>query len=262
MNAQTKTLTQTKWTGRPVLVFDSLDSTNDEAKRRADAGADAGLLVIAEEQTAGRGRRGRAWESMRGEGLFMSLLLRPDIPPERAPMLTLVMGLAVRDALAEACDVDARIKWPNDIVTDERKLCGILSEMNSEKRTVHHVVIGVGINMYQQTFPEVLEQTATSIARQTGQLVDRDELVAMCMCRFEEDYATFLATRDMSGLMERYNAHLVNRGRDVRILDDSGEVSGMARGINARGELLVDTADGPRAVSSGEVSVRGVYGYV
>ncbi len=264
----------TEWTGQPVLVFDSVDSTNNEAKRLAEEGAAEGLVVIGDEQTAGRGRRGRGWASARGEGIFLSLLLRPDIAPGCASMLTLVMGLAVRDVMAEACSAadvqtDAAkdsvwIKWPNDIVIDGKKVCGILTEMTAEPDCVHYVVIGVGINVHNEAFPEEAAQTAASLYQQTGRHFCRAELVAACLQRFEAYYATFLATQDLSGLMDACNAHLINRGREVRILNApaDGIDRGTARGINAWGELVIDTAEGTRRVSSGEVSVRGVYNYV
>ncbi len=266
---------QTEWAGRPTLVFDSVDSTNSEAKRRAEDGADAGLLVIGEEQTAGRGRRGRSWASERGEGIFMSLLLRPDIAPGNASMLTLVMGLAVRDALEEVCGWDGRmsdhgsdkprdimIKWPNDIVIDGKKVCGILTEMSAEMDCVHYIVIGVGINVHNDAFPEDVAQTATSIRQQTGEQISRAALVAACLKHFEEYYGMFLETQDLCALMDLYNTHLINRDREVCIRDADRDDTGTARGINARGELLVDTPQGERCVSAGEVSVRGVYGYV
>ncbi len=264
----------TEWTGQPVLVFDSVDSTNSEAKRLAEDGAADGLGVVGDELSAGRGRRGRGWASTRGEGIFLSLLLRPDIAPASASMLTLVMGLAVRDALAEACsgaDVPKDgtenavwIKWPNDIVIDGKKVCGILTEMSAEPDCVHYVVIGVGINVHNETFPEEAAQTAVSLFQQTGQHFCRAELVAAVLRRFEDYYAVFLKTSDLSGLMDAYNAHLINRGREVRILNAPADATdrGTARGINARGELLIDTAEGTRGISSGEVSVRGVYDYV
>ncbi len=258
----------TEWAGRPVLVFDSLDSTNNEVKRRAEEGAGQGLLVIADEQTAGRGRRGRTWESGRGEGIFMSLLLRPDIEPGNASMLTLVMGMAVRDALEDACvssdpDLpDISIKWPNDIVMDGKKVCGILTEMSSEMDCVNYVVIGVGINVNTPGFSGEVAQTATSVWLQTGIRTGRAGLIAACMKNFEIYFKEFLKTQDMSALMDIYNAHLINRGRKVCILDDSRDCTGTGRGIDERGELIVDTPDGERRVSAGEVSVRGVYGYI
>lgn len=252
----------TAWAGHPVRVFDSVDSTNNEAKREAESGAGQGLLVIGEEQTDGRGRRGRAWESKKGEGIFMSLLLKPDIEPSHASMLTLVMGMAVRDALEMAGLSDVRIKWPNDIVCSGKKVCGILTEMSAQVDYVNHIVLGVGINVHNQEFPEDVRQAATSVFLETGMHICRAELVAQCMRKFEGYYARFIKTQDLGGLMEEYNARLVNCGRQVRVLDFKKDFTGIAKGINAQGELLVETEDGLKYVSAGEVSVRGVYGYI
>ncbi len=275
---------QTEWAGRPVLVLDLVDSTNNEVKRRAEDGAAEGMLVISEEQTAGRGRRGRIWSSERGSGIFMSLLLRPDIEPGRASMLTLVMGMAVRDAIEEICSgseesgeggpkepaegtgisdlADIRIKWPNDIICDNKKVSGILTEMSAEPDCIHYVVIGIGINVHNPDFSGETAETAVSLYQQTGTHFSRAGLIALCMKRFEEYAPIFFETQDMSGLMDRYNAFLINRGREVRAFEGEREYVGTARGINSRGELLVDTPEGTKAVSAGEVSVRGVCGYV
>lgn len=252
----------TKWAGKTLLYFDSIDSTNAEAKRQAENGAEHGLLVISDHQTAGRGRRGRVWESQKGEGIFVTLLLKPDIEPVNASMLTLVMGLAVRDALAQVEHLDVQIKWPNDIVCDGKKICGILTEMSAQMDYINHIVIGLGINVYHQTFPAEMEQIATSIYQQTGARISRAELIAEVMDRFETYYAQYLKTQNLFYLMDRYNEQLINRGRKVQVLDAKAGFSGTAIGINEIGELLVQTDEGVRAVSAGEVSVRGVYGYV
>ncbi|MCC8028327.1 MAG: biotin--[acetyl-CoA-carboxylase] ligase [Lachnospiraceae bacterium] len=287
-NERIREYLDTAWAGHPVQVCDSVDSTNNEAKRRAESGASQGLLVISEQQTAGRGRHGRAWDSKKGEGIFMSLLLRPDIEPAHASMLTLVMGMAVRDALemtvrdaqgmterevperiankvpemTECESPDVQIKWPNDIICSGKKICGILTEMSAQVDCINHIVIGVGINVHNQEFPEEVRQTATSVYLETGTHICRARLAARCMCQFEGYYARFLETQDLSGLMEEYNTRLVNCGRQVRVLDFKENYTGLAKGINAEGELLVETEDGLKCVAAGEVSVRGVYGYV
>ncbi|MCD8299709.1 MAG: biotin--[acetyl-CoA-carboxylase] ligase [Clostridiales bacterium] len=252
----------TKWAGQQLLIMDSMDSTNNEAKRRAEAGADAGLLVIAEEQTGGRGRRGRSWDSKKGEGIFMSLLLRPDIDPMDASMLTLVMGLAVRDALFYVSGIDCLIKWPNDVVISGKKVCGILTEMSGELTCINHIVIGVGINVHNTAFPEEVSHMATSIFMEVGRKACRAQLIAECMGQFEKYYDMFMRTHDLSVLADSYNAVLVNCGRCIRVMDGNKEYIGVARGINNRGELIAETGDGIKNIISGEVSVRGVYGYV
>ena len=252
----------TKWAGREIRIYDGVDSTNSEAKRQAENGADHGLLILAEEQTTGRGRRGRAWESKKGEGIFMTLLLKPEIDPANASMLTLVMGMAVRAALEQEAGMDAQIKWPNDIVCEGKKICGILTEMSAQVDYINHIVIGVGINVHNREFPGEVQKVATSVFLQTGKAVCRARLAAETMNCFEVYYEQYLQTQNLKALMAEYNRHLINCGRRVQVLDLKKSFTGIARGINERGELLVETENGVICVSAGEVSVRGVYGYV
>lgn len=252
----------TQWAGNQICIYDSIDSTNSEAKRQAEEGAKQGLLIIGEEQTAGRGRRGREWDSQKGEGIFMTLLLRPDIEPGNASMLTLVMGLAVRDALEDVCGLDAKIKWPNDIICDGKKVCGILTEMSAQVDYINHIVIGVGINIHHEAFPQELQHMATSVYQQTGKHICRGELIAKCMEHFERYYHDYLKYQNLHLLVDMYNSHLINRGRQVQVLDIRKNFTGVAQGINESGELLVETESGVSLVSAGEVSVRGVYGYI
>lgn len=252
----------TAWAAGEIRVYDSVDSTNSEAKRAAENGGPHGLLIIGEQQTAGRGRRGRAWKSPKGEGVFMTLLLKPEIEPGNASMLTLVMGMAVRDGLEAAAGLSAQIKWPNDIVCDGKKLCGILTEMSAQIDYINHIVIGVGINVHNREFPEEVSRIATSVYQQTGQRISRAQLIGEILNRFEMYYAEYLKTQDLRELKNVYNMHLINRGRRVHVYDIKKDFTGTALGINEKGELLVETGDGITAVSAGEVSVRGIYGYV
>ncbi len=253
----------TKWAGHPVTWYQVLDSTNLQAKLDAEKGAAQGALVVADMQTAGRGRRGRAWNSPPGANIYFSLILKPEFAPDKAAMITPVMGLAVAESIRSTCGLDAGIKWPNDVVIDGKKVCGMLAEMSVERDFIHYVVIGVGINVGQQDFPGEIAATAVSIQQAGGCQVSRAELVAGIMNKFEEYYEEFSAKGDLSGLTERYGSLLVNKGREVRVLDPKGEFQGRALGINPRGELLVEREDGSvTEVYAGEVSVRGVYGYV
>ena len=258
----------TKWAGRPVCYYAVTDSTNQVAKRMGDEGAPEGLLVTADEQTAGKGRSGRKWSTPPGSSIFMSLLLRPAFPADRISMVTLVMGMAVTEAIRGLYEMPALIKWPNDVVAGSRKLSGTLTEMSAEltgsgsaQPAVHYIVIGTGINANVTSFPEEISKTATSLSLELGHPVKRAELIAEVMRRFEEDYEQFLVHCDMSLLKDRYNALLVNAGRQVRVLEPGHEYTGTALGINDRGELQVKPAGGKiRSIYSGEVSVRGVYG--
>lgn len=254
---------ETEWAGRQICFFETVGSTNNEAGRLAEEGAPEGTLVLAEQQVKGKGRRGRAWVTPAGSAIAMSLVVRPQIAPDRASMVTLVMGLAVASACRRYCGVDARIKWPNDIVVDGKKICGILTEMNSEIDCIHYLVIGTGINTYIEEFPQELSKTADSLHRIMGRKPDRAGLIAACMKEFERYYELFLQTQDLSGLAKEYNALLAGIGGPVRVLEPGNEYSGISEGINQRGELLVRRDDGTvTEVYAGEVSVRGIYGYV
>lgn len=252
----------TEWAGGKILSLETVDSTNNEAKRRAEAGALHGLLVVSEIQTAGRGRMGRPWSSPKGSGIWMSLLLRPQLLPIQASGLTLVMALAVQETIEAMTGAGCQIKWPNDIVCGGKKLCGILTEMSAEPERINHIVIGVGINVSDEAFPEEIADTAISILQATDQKVCRAELIAGIMSRFEESYGMYEKTGNLSAIQDRYNACLVNCGRTVRVLDPAGEYEAVAAGINETGGLIVEKDGKKEEIISGEVSVRGIYGYV
>ena len=255
-------LMETQWAGKTLYCLDTIDSTNNYAKRLGEEGAPDGSLVTAECQEAGKGRRGREWKTPRGSAIAMTLLLRPQIGPERASMLTLVMGLAVAQACRELFGLDVGIKWPNDVVIGGKKICGILTEMSAEMLNIHYLVIGTGINVNMTEFPEELQKTATSLKLETGREIRRADVVCSCMKWFEKDYGIFLKYKDLTGLKETYEAFLVNKDEKVCVLEPGHEYTGTALGINEKGELLVETEEGIKEVYAGEVSVRGIYGYV
>lgn len=253
----------TAWAGRELRFWESIGSTNVQAKLEAENGAPHGTLIVADMQTAGRGRRGRNWDSPAGTNIYFTLLLRPQLPPQKASMLTLVMATAVARAIRLETGLEAGIKWPNDIVLHGKKVCGILTEMSAEPDYIHYVVIGTGINVGEQEFPPELSDKAASLNVELGGRVDRSALTARVMECFEEDYEVFTATEDLSGLSEQYQKLLVNLDEQVCVLDPKGEYRGIARGITPSGELLVECPDGKiKEVYAGEVSVRGIYGYV
>ncbi|MCC8059918.1 MAG: biotin--[acetyl-CoA-carboxylase] ligase [Clostridiales bacterium] len=254
---------RTSWAGRNLIFFDETDSTNIQLRLLAEKGVPEGTLVVAGQQNAGKGRRGRAWLGPRDSGVWMSLLLRPGFAPEHASMLTLVAALAVAQGIREQTGLDCGIKWPNDIVLGGKKVCGILTEMSTEMESIHYVIIGIGINVGIRQFPEELRDTATSLSLETGKETSRAALIGAVMRAWEGYYARFLEKCDLSTLNEEYSSLLVNKDREVRVLAASGEYTGICRGIDDGGELLVEMADkSVRRVISGEVSVRGIYGYV
>jgi len=248
---------------RNVLFYEKTDSTNHAAKERAETGEDGPLLIVADEQTSGRGRRGRNWLSPPGTGIWMTLMLRPDILPEKVSMLTLVTAIAVSYGIRNETGLETGIKWPNDIVCGGKKVCGILTEMSTDPDGVCFVVIGTGINANMDSFPEEIRQKASSLRMETGKTVCRAKIIGAVMKAFSEIYPVFVRAQSLKNLKIEYERHLLNIGKEVLVLDPAGEYRGIAEGISEEGELLVRMPDQTlRFVRSGEVSVRGIYGYV
>ena len=254
---------QTKWAGREVVFLEETGSTNVEARILAEKNFPHGTLVVAESQTGGKGRRGRNWHTPKGTSIAMSLILKPKLEAEYASMLTLVQAMAVTKAIEEVCGLEAQIKWPNDILVNEKKVCGILTEMNLEMTQISSIIIGTGINVNQESFPEEISDIATSLKIEKKSTQSRADLIERICQLFEEYFDIFMKTKDLSGILVEYNAHLISMGRAVKVLDPKGEFTGEALGINELGELLVKGESGEVVnVYAGEVSVRGIYGYV
>lgn len=261
--AEIKSLMHTDWVAKEVLYFDTIDSTNIKAQELAEKGYQSGTLVVADKQESGKGRRGRSWVSPSGTGIFMTLMIKPDINPNNASMLTLVAALAVAKAITSVTGEEALIKWPNDIVINGKKVCGILTEMNAQFDYINHIVVGIGINVHNESFPDEISQMASSLMIEAGgKRFHRAQIIAETMSYFEQYYDTFLKTQDLSALVREYDELLVNRNKSVRVLDPKEPFDGKAMGITPKGELIVDTWESRKLVSSGEVSVRGIYGYV
>ena len=258
----------TKWAGKRLVFFESTGSTNPAAKRLAEEGAPHGTTVVADRQTAGKGRRGRSWESPAGRAIYFTIVVRPAFIPDKASMVTLVMALSVAEAIQKVTGLSTGIKWPNDIVVNGKKVVGILTEMSMtpEMNEIQFLVAGVGVNVNQESgeeFPEELRKTATSLKIESGRQLDRAELLAEILAQFEENYGTFERMVNLSGLRERYESRLAGRNAVVRVLDPAGEYTGISRGITETGELIVEKETGETVlVYAGEVSVRGLYGYV
>ena len=246
-----------------VHCYDVVDSTNEEARRAAVAGAPEGSLFVADRQTAGKGRRGRSWVSPGGEDLFFSIILRPAIPPASASMLTILAALAGTAAANIHSKEVCQIKWPNDILLHDRKICGILTEMAMDGDAIDYVVVGVGFNLNRMTFDDEIADIAGSIRRETGREVVRAAFFADYMEEFFHRYRIFLKAQSLSPFLSEYNRQLINKGRRVMLVRKDQELIRTAGGINEKGELIVyDDAGRPEKILSGEVSVRGLYGYV
>lgn len=247
-----------------LIVLDSVDSTNTYAKALAAKGAPHGTVVLADHQTGGKGRRGRSFSSPKGLGVYLSVVLRYDVPPERLLHLTAVVAAAARRAVWSACGLDVGIKWTNDLVYEKRKLCGILTELSVEAETglTDYVVPGIGVNCGQTPadFPEDVAPMATSLLQALGHSVDRCRLAAELVRQLH------LAAADLldrpQAWMADYKAHCITIGQDVKILRGSQVQLAHVDDMDSQGALLVTLADGTKdTVLSGEVSVRGMYGY-
>ncbi len=249
--------------GARVVYYEETDSTNTRAKALAEEGAPEGTIVAAETQNAGKGRRGRGWSSPPGSGIWMSVILRPDLEPSRASMVTLVAALGVSEGISRVTGIMPQIKWPNDLVLSGKKICGILTEMTTELDAIQYVVVGMGINVNTHGFPQELTDKASSLYLETGKTWKRGPLMGAMAQAFGMYYERFLAAKDLSLLKEEYEKRLANLDRQVTVLAREGAYNGICRGIDSQGELLVEKEDGHISrVLSGEVSVRGIYGYV
>lgn len=257
-----KSTLDTQWLGKEIHYYDEIDSTNTEGKKLAEEGCVNGTVLITENQTAGRGRRGRTWKSPVGTNIAMSLVLKPDYSPNEAAMVTLVAALACASTINKVYGTDAKIKWPNDIVVDGKKVVGILTEMSAEIDYINYVIVGIGFNVHKQKFPDDIKDIAGYIEQGKVPIHKRSKLVVEFLSEFEKYYGIFCETGNLKGIKAQYEKMLVNMGKQVRVLDPKEPFEGKARGITDTGELIVDTWDKTVTVSSGEVSVRGLYGYV
>lgn len=248
---------------KQIFYYEQLDSTNTKVLELAARGMEHGTIVVANHQTAGKGRRGRTWESPTQDNIYMSILLRPDFETEKAPMVTLVMAYSVAKVIRARGFADLLIKWPNDLVLSGKKVCGILTEMHLEGTAIEDVVVGVGVNVNTPSFSADLVDKATSLYLECGKHLDKESLIVDIVDTFMEEYERFVQTGDLTFLQEEYNSMLINRGKEVRVLEPENEYTAYALGINQTGELMIRLEDGTESnVFAGEVSVRGVYGYV
>ena len=240
-----------------VHHFYKIGSTNTAAMTAAADGAPEGSVFLAEEQTAGRGRGANTWQSQRSTGIYCSVILRPMLPPSDVLTLSLAVGLAVQSAIQQ---VDSRVKpdlkWPNDVLIEGKKVCGILTEMNAEATRVRHIVVGIGVNVNQASFPKELQ--ATSLRLETGSEWSRVELAAALLKSLDREYRQFTENSDaLESVVQRFTANSSwILGKKVRIEENGSAFEGTTEGLDARGFLQVRTAHGLQTVLSGTVRER------
>ena len=241
--------------GKRIFHFFKTDSTNRVAMELGYAGEPEGTVVMAEEQSAGRGRSGRTWHSERGTGLYFTVLLRPRLSPAQAPLLTMLAGISAHAAITAQTGLVPELKWPNDLMLNGKKLGGILTEMHAEPNAVRFVIVGVGINVNQERFPTELAGVATSIRKETGRISYRLELLVRLLTQFESDYNRFLH-EGPGFVVERFESvSSFARGRRVRVDTGAETYSGTTAGLSPEGLLLVARDNGPVVtVIAGDVS--------
>jgi BirA family transcriptional regulator, biotin operon repressor / biotin---[acetyl-CoA-carboxylase] ligase len=241
--------------GKRVVHFFKIDSTNRVAMELGYAGQPEGTVVMAEAQTAGRGRAGHTWHSEKGTGLYFTILLRPKISPAQAPLLTMLAGLSAYAAIAAQTGLVPELKWPNDLLLNGKKVGGILTEMHAEPNLVRFVIVGIGINVNQEKFPVEIASTATSIRKESDHLTYRLELLARLLAQFESDYNRFLREGPRF-VVERFESlSSFAKGRRVRVDTGTETYTGTTAGLSPEGLLLVTRDNGPLVtVIAGDVT--------
>jgi len=249
--------------GSKIVHFQEVDSTNNYAKIIANDGCPHGTIVVSEKQTLGRGRVGREWKSYNSEGLWFTIVLRPDLEPENIQIITLAASVAVVEGILETQGIVCGIKWPNDIILGNCKLGGILTELSAEPGHVNYVVVGIGININQAAgaFDDEIKNKATSLKIHTGKPVSRVRVLESILTSFEDIYSIMLQgnTQEIIGRWSRYSVTL---GKEVKIVFKDNEYIGLAQSVASDGKLVVKCNDGVvREISAGEIQVRGLLGY-
>ena len=241
-----------------ILRFESLPSTNTELARHASEGAGEGLAILADEQTAGRGRLARTWSSPRGAGLYFSILLQPAIAPELWPLITFMAVLAVGDALREACEVETDIKWPNDLLSGERKICGILAEA-IDTPSGRAVIVGIGINLTQSAFPSELTDVATSVSQASGREPEREAILAAVLRAISRWYALLSEPDGREKIVAAWTSRSTYAtGKLVQVSNGDEVWRGTTCGVEHDGALRLETVNGQmKLVRAGDVySIR------
>jgi BirA family biotin operon repressor/biotin-[acetyl-CoA-carboxylase] ligase len=246
------------------IYKETIDSTNDEIRRRAEAGEEEGLVISAGEQTKGKGRSGHSWSSPKHNSIATSILLRPDMEVEAVSQITIVAAMAVSRAIEKLYSLETNIKWPNDVVISGKKICGILTEMMPQNNRSKYVIVGIGINVHDEFFPKEIAEIATSIDIELGGRGrgSRSELTQALWAEFGKLYEIFLQTQNLEGLKEEYNKKLINIEKTVHVMSPQGDYDAISKGIDGNGRLLVSREGKMERIDSGEVHIRGLYGYV
>lgn len=250
--------------GKEYIYFEEIDSTNVYAKQIA-MDKKEGTIVVAEKQTKGKGRLGRTWVADKGVGIYMTVILKPHMIPSDAVMMTQVAAAAVVKAINHCYQCDAKIKWPNDIVIGNKKICGILTELSGEIENLNYIVLGIGVNVNQtkKDIPRDLQDKSTSIRICVDQKVSRQKLFHEVLEQLNNMYETFITEKSLDEVMNICRQYSATLGNHVKVLNYDKQLEGKAINITSRGGLIIEDESGNQTeIISGEVSVRGLYGYI
>jgi len=251
---------ETEFIGRKIYYYEHAISTNETARELADRGCPDGALVVAEEQSGGKGRLGRKWFSPYGKGIWFSIILYPPVNPSDAPLLTMLGAVAVARAIRKVVHVEAGIKWPNDVLLYGKKICGILSEMNAEIERIKYLIIGIGINVNVEDFPEELEDTVTSLKRYTGQPVKRTVLLQETLKEIEQLYTLWLQN-GFQPILSYWKEMCVMLNQVVRVNGINDIVEGWVEDVDEHGSLILRLGDGSlKSLVAGDVSLQRGFG--
>ncbi|MGN1317806.1 MAG: biotin--[acetyl-CoA-carboxylase] ligase [Lachnospirales bacterium] len=254
LESQKDILNESEIKYRPLEFVSEVDSTNNLAKTLANNNCKDGMLVVCDYQSMGKGRLGRSWLCGKGDSLCMSMVLRPDIMPNLAPQITLVAGIACCKSIRKITGLDCKIKWPNDIIVNCKKLVGILTEMSAEMERVKYVVVGIGVNVNNKNFDDEIKNKATSVFLETNKNYNRYEFaneIATTLISLYKIYCIY----GFKPLCEEYNNLCINIGKKVKTLGKI-QIEGISEGVNEKGELIIKTENGYENILSGEVSLR------
>ena len=256
--SEISSLLRTKWMGKKIHYFNTIDSTNSTAYQLALKGAQEGEVVIGESQEKGRGRLGRKWVSPPFLNLYLSVILRPKIPPHQASLITLMAAVATADAIEKYARLTPSIKWPNDLLLRKRKVAGLLNEIHSETDRIHFVILGMGINlnMDEEGFPREIRAKATSLKRETGRPISRKAFVSVLLEELERWYGIFLKEGG-SPLIKAWKARAQIEGKRVRVTSFGEVLTGRAVDVDSDGALILTTGDGERKrVVAGDIEYK------
>lgn len=245
--------------GKNIYFFDEITSTNEYAKNIAN-NVEEGTIIIAKKQTKGKGRLDRKWTSAENQGVYFSLILKPKIELFKIMQITLIAGISLCETIKQVTNIDAKIKWPNDILINGKKVCGILTELNAQIDSVSYIILGIGINVNNEKFDQDLIQKATSLFLETNKNIEKQKILACFLKNFEEKYFMYKNEKAFEPFLQQYKNLCVNLNKKAKVLYKGNEIIGEVVDISYLGEIIFKTDTDILKISSGEVSLRNVDG--